>query len=73
MKSFKEYLNNKTDITKYTTDIAYGYKVSLNLYKNDSDKILRVNPTTVLDTIGMGTSGISDLYSGMLTNYDVFF
>jgi len=73
MRSFKEYLNKKTNITKYTTDIAYGYKVSLNLYKNDTEKLLRVNPTTVLDTIGMGTSGISDLYSGMLTNYDVFF
>ena len=45
----------------------------LNLYKNDTDKIVRVNPTTVMDTIGMGTSGVSSLYSGILSNYDVFY
>ena len=73
MKKFKKYLDNHDEIKQYTTDIEYGYKVTLNIFKNDTNKITQVNPTTVLDTIGMGTSGISSLYSGMLSNYDVFY
>ena len=73
MKNFREYIDQHNKINDYVTDIEYGYKVTLNLYKNDLNKITRVNPTTVLDTIGMGTSGVSSLYSGMLSNYDVFF
>ncbi|MBQ6323719.1 MAG: ABC transporter ATP-binding protein/permease [Bacilli bacterium] len=72
MKNFKKYIDNHKEIKKYTTDIEYGYNVTLNIYKNDPEKIIQVNPTTVLDTIGMGTSGISSIYSGMLSNYDVF-
>ena len=73
IKSFKKYLDNHKEIQKYTTAISYSYNVNLNLYKNSVDEVTRVNPTTVLDTIGMGTSGISSLYSGMLSNYDVFY
>ncbi len=73
MKEFREYLEKSKEIKKYTTDIEYSYNVQLNLYKNDNNKIIRVNPTTVLDTIGMGTESVSSLYSGMLTQYDVFY
>ena len=73
MKSFKEYLDHHKELKNYTTSIGYSYHVTLNLYKNDLEKIVRVNPTTVLDTIGMSTSGMSSLYSNMLSNYDVFY
>ena len=73
MKKFREYLEKNKDIKNYVSSIGYSYNVTLNLYKANSDKIVRVNPTTVLDTIGMGTSGVSSLYSGMLSNYDVFY
>lgn len=73
MKEFKAYLENHKTINKYVTEIDYGYNVQLNLYKNDTEKITRVNPTTVLDTLGMGASGVSSLYSGMLNSYDVFY
>ncbi len=73
MKAFKEYLDHHKNIKKYTTDIEYSYNVKLNLYKNDTEKVTRVNPTTVLDAIGMGTDGVSSLYSGMLADYDVFY
>ncbi len=73
MKSFKTYLDNHKELKKYTTSIGYTYNVTLNLYKNDLEKITRVNPTTVLDTIGMASSGISSIYSNMLSNYDVFY
>ena len=73
MKNFREYLEKNKEIKKYTSDIKYGYKTQLNLYKNDQEKVLRVNPTEVLDVIGFGASGVSSLYSGYLQSYDVFY
>ena len=73
MKKFREYLEKNKEIKKYTSDIKYGYKTQLNLYKNDEEKVLRVNPTEVLDVIGFGASGVSSLYSGYLQSYDVFY
>ena len=70
--SFKKYLeSDKTDIKEYVSDIQYGYDIQLNLYKNDST-VTRVNPTTIFDAIGMDTSGISNVYSDYMSNYDVF-
>ena len=73
MKKFKQYLENHKDLDSYTSDIQYGYNVTLNLYKNDSEKIVRVNPTTVLDALGMGTSNMSSIYSTFLSSNDVFY
>ena len=73
MKSFKAYLDQHKEIEKYVSSIGYSYNVTMNLYKEDPNKIIRVNPTTVLDTIGLSASGSSVLYSGFLTNYDVFY
>ena len=74
LKAFKEYIeSDKTNIKDYVTDIQYGYNVTINLYKNSEDEIVRVNPTTVLDAVGMETSGISNVYSGYMSNYDVFY
>lgn len=73
MRDFKVYLENNKKLANYTTDIQYAYNVALNLYKNDSSKIVRTNPTTVLDTLGMGTSGMSSVYNAFLSSNDVFF
>ncbi len=73
MKSLKEYLEKNKDINDYVSDISYGYNTTLNLYKANTDKIVRVNPTTVLDSLGMGTDSISGVYSTMMSSNDVFF
>ncbi len=73
MKKFKEYLDHNEEIDDYVSDIQYGYQVNLNLYKNDLEHIVRVNPTTVLDTLGMGTSNMSSVYSTFLSSNDVFY
>ena len=72
MKKFMSYVDKNNDIKKYTSDIKYSYEVQLNLYKDTSDKIVKVNPTTVYDSIGMGTSNISSAYSSMMSNNNVF-
>ena len=73
MKNFREYLEKDKNIKKYTSDIEYSFDVTLNLYKEDTSKIVRVNPTTVYDTLGMGTGGVSSMYSSMMSSNDVFF
>ena len=73
MKSLKKYLDEHKEINNYVSDISYGYNTTLNLYKADTEKIVRVNPTTVLDSLGMGTDSVSSIYSTMMSSNDVFF
>ncbi len=74
LKAFKEYLeSDKTNINDYVTSIRYSYNVTMNLYKNDPDRVVQINPTTVFDTLGMGTSGMSSVYSTYMSSYDVFY
>lgn len=56
LSDFKKYLESgKTDIDKLTTNISYGYNLTLQLFNPDyEDEIVQVNPSTVLDTLGMG-------------------
>ena len=68
-KKFIEDRNNGFD--ELVSDIQYGYSTTLNIYKEDtSDGIVQVNPSTVLDTIGMGQlsgmSGSSMMNSSMM-------
>ena len=74
LKTFKQYIeSDKTNIKDYVSDIQYGYNVTMNLYKNDTSKIVQVNPTTVFDALGMNTSGMSSVYSSYMSGYDVFY
>ncbi|MBQ4031477.1 MAG: ABC transporter ATP-binding protein/permease [Bacilli bacterium] len=73
MKDFKKYIESgKTDIKDKTSAIEYGYEVTMNLYAADTDKVVRVNPTTVLDVLGFNASGVASVYGSYLSNYDVF-
>ena len=75
LKSFKKYIEDKDNgMQNHTSAIEYGYNVQMNLYKEvDGEDPVQVNPTTVLDALGMGTSGISNVYSTYMSNYDVFY
>ena len=75
LKSFKNYIENDAkEITDYTTAIEYGYNVQMNLYKEvEGENPVQVNPTTVLDALGMGTSGMNSVYSTYMSGYDVFY
>lgn len=73
LKSFKKYLeSDDNNITEYTNDIQYSYDLTLNLYKNDTEEIVQVNPTTIFNSLGMDTSSYSSAYSTMMSTYDVW-
>ena len=61
LKSFKEYIeSDKTDIKDYVSEIKYTYNLNINLYKADySEEIVRVNPSTVFDNLGIGSESSS--------------
>lgn len=67
MVSFKDYIENGDgkEIKDYTSDIMYTYGITVNAYKSDTfDGIYQVNPSTVMDSIGMGS--VADVHkSGM--------
>lgn len=74
LKELKEYFeSDKSNIKDYVTEISYSYNIPLNIYKNDTTKVTRVNPTTVMDALGMNASGVSSVYSSYMSNYDVFY
>ena len=56
LENFKAYIEDeKNGFSELVSDIQYGYSTVLNIYKEDtSDGIVQVNPSTVLDSVGMG-------------------
>ena len=64
--SNKVETNNLTELKKYIEEteneiksnsnaITYNYNLDINLYKTDtSDGVIKVNPSTVMDSIGLG-------------------
>ena len=80
LEEFKKYLEDQTNNFKeYTTAIQYSYDIDLQLYKADTtDGIVRVNPTTILSSFGVG--GVDSMFgiqedlggSGMGMSTNVF-
>lgn len=58
LKALKEYIESDTSkIRENSNAIKYSYNLDINLYKsNTDDGIVKVNPSTVMETIGMITS-----------------
>ena len=57
LTELKHYLEQEdNDIAKNSNAIQYGYNLNLNLYKEDtSNGVVQVNPSTVMDSMGMGS------------------
>ena len=50
--------SQNTEIEKYTNAISYSYDLNLNIYREIDGEILKVNPSTVMDNLGMGMNAI---------------
>ena len=75
LKALKEYIESDTSKIKENSNaIKYSYNLDINLYKNDTDNgTVKVNPSTVLETIGM-TNSYSQVMSSssMMGNNNVW-
>ena len=67
LEELKKYIEETdNDIKNYSNAIQYGYNLNLNLYTIDKDgKVVQVNPSTVLETIGM--QQLIDTQSSMMS------
>ena len=77
LKELKKYLDSNNEIKKFSNSIEYGYNLDINLYKEDtSHGIVKVNPSTVMDAMGMGemmeASSNSSMSSVMMSNTNVW-
>ena len=83
LTEFKNYLENNNEIKEYSNSIQYEYNLNFNLYKEDTTNgVVKVNPSTVMEKLGMGgmttsgnSSGISfmntDVWTEMLDNEEL--
>ena len=53
LEKFKQNIEKNKELKENTNAIMYGYNLNLNIYK-DSEEIYKVNPSDVMETIGMG-------------------
>src|SRR5699024_6780699 len=68
LNAFKEFLENDSRIGEFSNAIQYGYNIPINVYnENGVDGVVQVNPSNVLETIGMGQAmgGSNPLQSAM--------
>ncbi len=81
LEELKKHLEESKIITDNSNSIAYNYGLKINLYKDNTENgIVQVNPSTVMNSFGMGemieardNSSVASMFgSSMMTNTDVF-
>ena len=55
LEKFKQYIESNSEFQKYTNNIQYSYNLNLNIYKQNDDGYIKVNPDQILDKLGMST------------------
>ncbi len=85
LEEMKKYIDEgNNDISNNSNAIQYSYNLPINLYKTDTENgIVQVNPSTIMDALGMGdmvdarnNSPMSDMMGSsgmMMSNTDVWF
>ena len=63
IKSFKKYIeDNQTKMDKMTTNVDYTYGITPNIYGKDlNNKIIRMNPSSIFDTLMSGMGGAQSM------------
>ena len=53
LAELKKYIEKDSKIKENSSNIEYSYDLNLNIYR-DSEEIIQVNPSTVMNAVGMG-------------------
>ena len=74
LEEFKKHIDNKgTKIKDYSNAVQYSYDLKLQIYKSDtSNGVVKVNPNTVFETVGLGNNSEQSSMMGMGMQSDVF-
>ena len=77
LEALKNYIENENNtIKENATAIQYNYNLNINLYKEDtSNGVVQVNPSTVMNALGMGdmfeardNSSMSSMFGSSMTS-----
>ncbi len=54
LEEFKKYLDDEnSEIRDYINAVQYSYNLDLNIYKEDEDDVVQVNPSQIFSKLGM--------------------
>ena len=68
LEAFKKYIENgNSNIEQYSSAISYSYNLDLQIYKDDIENIVQVNPNNVLEQIGMGNMNMMYMSTNVFT------
>ena len=73
LESFKEYIDSNQELADLSLDIQYNYDVDLNIYKENEEEIIKVNPSDILTNM-MANSNVMmnyEIFSSMINNQDL--
>ncbi len=74
LKDFKTYIEGNTKLKDLTLNIQYKYDVNLNIYKEEKNKVIQINPSNIFTKMmGMGneqSQNMSEMAS--ISGYQVF-
>ncbi len=73
LESFKEYIDSNQELADLTLDIQYNYDVELNIYKENAEEIIKVNPSDILTNM-MANSNVMmnyEIFSSMINNQEL--
>ena len=75
LEAFKKYIDSgKGNIKDYTSEISYQYYLNLQLFRQNKDEILQVNPDTVLSNLGFPEDTnmmIGQVWNELFENEDI--
>ena len=81
LEEFKNYIENgESSLFDYSSAISYSYNLDLQIFKDEIENIVQVNPNDVLDKIGMGnmnmmymsTSVFAELFDNAEMNNEMY-
>lgn len=81
LEEFKNYIENgESSLFDYSSAISYSYNLDLQIFKDETENIVQVNPNDVLDKIGMGnmnmmymsTSVFAELFDNAEMNNEMY-
>ncbi len=73
LEQFKKYLDGSKDIKKYSNYVQYGYDLKLQLYKNEEDKVIKVNPNDLFEeAMKQSPMSSSDVWLEMISDPNVY-
>ena len=64
LEEFKKFIDNNDKIQELVNDIKYTYDLDLNIYLENNDNYIKINPSNLMEELGVS--------SQMMASYDIW-